>query len=313
MRRVLFVVISVMLLISTALAYMVSTWTVANSMTVIKRDVNITAYSDEACTKPLTSLSWGEIKQGDRAEKIFWIKNVGKDNGTAAWYSDLEEKTDWKVYEEMYYWNETLGEWVYWCESWMPYASTPTPSPTPSPSPSPTAGEWVRIWPSEAPVDVCYDAAGNPHPATGVDSATWFFYGDCGSWKVFNVKPGIPLEIRGFGDECPECPGCVLGDINYRIYDYYEGAWHLERTVDGPDNYCSGQYGPYIVSYIPKGDKIKIVASTGFYVEVWQMLPTEAELPWMEPGDVVKVKYVIKTEASCEPGDYSWTLYLGWE
>ena len=55
MRRALFVVISVILLISTALAYMASTWTVANSMTVIKRDVNITAYSDDACTKPLTS------------------------------------------------------------------------------------------------------------------------------------------------------------------------------------------------------------------------------------------------------------------
>ena len=93
MRRVLFVMISVLLLISTALAYMASTWTVANSMTVVAVDVNIKAYEDQAYTKPLTSLSWGEIKQGDKAEKIFWIKNVGKDNGTAAWYSDLEYET----------------------------------------------------------------------------------------------------------------------------------------------------------------------------------------------------------------------------
>jgi len=187
MRRMLFVVISVMLLISTALAYMVSTWTVANSMTVIKRDVNITAYSDEACTKPLTSLSWGEIKQGDRVEKIFWIKNVGKDNGTAAWYSDLEEKTDWEADEEMYYWNETLGEWVYWCGSWMPYP--PKPSPTP----------------------------------------------------------------------------------------------------------------------------IEIIIPIAQNVTTKQVTARWREGPWMEPGDVVKVKYVIETEASCEPGDYSWTLYLGWE
>ena len=181
MRRVLFVVISVMLLISTALAYMVSTWTVANSMTVIKRDVNITAYSDEACTKPLTSLSWGEIKQGDRVEKIFWIKNVGKDNGTAAWYSDLEEKTDWEADEEMYYWDETRKEWVYWWESWLP-PWRPTPIPL---AQNVTTKQVKVIWPEEG--------------------------------------------------------------------------------------------------------------------------------PWMEPGDVVKVKYVIETEASCEPGDYSWTLYLGWE
>ena len=181
MRRVLFVVISVMLLISTALAYMASTWTVANSMTVIRRDVNITAYSDEACTKPLTSLSWGEIKQADRAEKIFWIKNVGKDNGTAAWYSDLEEKTDWNAYERMYYWDETRKKWVRWWESWMLYPLKPSPTP-------------------------------------------------------------IPLAQNVTTEQV-----IVLG------------------------------------------------------------------APWMEPGDVVKVKYVIKTRASCKPGDYSWTLYLGWE
>ena len=180
MRRVLFVMISVLLLISTALAYMASTWTVANSMTVIKRDVNITAYSDEACTKPLTSLSWGEIKQADRAEKVFWIKNVGKDNGTAAWYSDLEYETDWNADDDMYYWNKTLGEWVYWCESWRVIVK-PTP---------------------------------------------------------------IPLAQN-------------------------------MTTKQVAVKWCEG--------------------------------------PWMEPGDVVKVKYVIETEASCKPGDYSWTLYLGWE
>ena len=178
MRRVLFVVISVMLLISTALAYMVSTWTVANSMTVVAVDVNIKAYEDQACTKPLTSLSWGEIKQGDRAEKIFWIKNVGKDNGVAAWYSDLEHEI---ADEDMYYWNEKLGEWVHWWESWKPYPLLPTPVPI----------------------------------AQNVTT------------KQVAVK------------------------------------W-----VEGP---------------------------------------------WMGPGDVVKVKYVIEPEASCEPGDYSWTLYLGWE
>ena len=103
----------------------------------------------------------------------------------AAWYSDLEEKTDWNAYEEMYYWNETRGEWVYWCESWMPYP--PKPSPTP-------------------------------------------------------IEIIIPINVT---------------------------------TKQVTVRWCEG--------------------------------------PWMEPGDVVKVKYVIRTEASCKPGDYSWTLYLGWE
>ncbi len=191
-KGMLFAVITVILLISTALAYMASTWTVANSMTVIKRDVNITAYSDDACTKPLTSLSWGEIKQGDRKEKIFWIKNVGKDNGTAAWYSDLEEKTDWEADEEMYYWNETLGKWIYWWES---YGIIVKPTPT--------------------PIIISY---------------------------AQNVTT---KQVTGFGQR-------------YKAMRWGEG-------------------------------------------------------PWMEPGDVVRVKYVIEPEASCEPDDYSWTLYLGWK
>jgi len=189
-KGILSAVIMGILLISTALAYMASTWTVANSMTVIKRDVNITAYSDDACTKPLTSLSWGEIKQCDRAEKIFWIKNVGKDNGTAAWYSDLEYETDRNAGEDMYYWDETLGEWIHWRESWMPY-----PKPTP----------------------IIIPLAQN----------------------------ATAKQVTGFGQR-------------YKATRWGEG-------------------------------------------------------PWMEPGDVVKVKYVIEPEASCEPRDYNWTLYLGWE
>jgi len=81
------------------------------------------------------------------------------------------------VYEEMYYWNETLGEWVYWCKSWF----VPPPPPT---IPTPT------------------------------------------------------VPIKQYKPECQ---------------------------------------------------------------------------PWMEPGDVVKVKYRIKPLASCQPSEYSWTLYLGWE
>jgi hypothetical protein len=37
--------------------------------------------------------------------------------------------------------------------------------------------------------------------------------------------------------------------------------------IDGPDNYC----GNYIVNYSPVGNKIKIVADSGFYMRIYQV------------------------------------------
>jgi len=155
----------------------------------------------------------------------------------------------------------------YYNVDWLPLA-TPTPTP------------WVRIWPSEAEASegICYDAGGNPHPATGPESATYFFYGGCGSWKVFDVEPGIQLLLVASGDECPECPGCVLGDINFRLYDFFDGQWNLVMDLDGPDNYC----GYYTLNYTPKGNRIKVEAYSGFYIEVYQegaFTPTPTPTP----------------------------------
>ena len=128
-----------------------------------------------------------------------------------------------------------------------------------------TSGEEDRIWPSDASVEECRDSHGRVHPATGEDSATWFHYGGCGSWKVFDVSPGSKIRIESHGDSCSSC---VLWHINYYLDDYYDGEWHQVAYIDGPDyRGCRHNY-----SYTPKGEKIRIRATSGFYVAVYEEL-----------------------------------------
>jgi hypothetical protein len=125
----------------------------------------------------------------------------------------------------------------------------------------------IEIYPSEAPVDYCFDSGRNELPSTGEGYANWFFYGSCGGWKIYDVTPEVELELRAHGDECQTCPSCTLGDINYHIYDYFDDQWNEMEFIDGPDNYC----GNYIVNYSPVGNKIKIVADSGFYMRIYQV------------------------------------------
>ncbi|SFM31763.1 hypothetical protein [Methanolobus profundi] len=122
------------------------------------------------------------------------------------------------------------------------------------------------IYPSEAPDDICLDSKRTVYPSTGEGSATWFYYGNCGGWKIYDVVPGSAVKLQARGDECSTCPSCTLGDINYYIYDYYDDQWNEMEFIDGPDNHC----GEYIEYYIPTGDRIKIVAESGFYLTVYQ-------------------------------------------
>lgn len=128
-----------------------------------------------------------------------------------------------------------------------------------------SSADEIMIWPSEAPGPTCWACYGKPHPSTGPNSATWFHYrgGGCGEWKVFSVSPGIPIRIEGHGDSCSDC---VLWHINYWLDDYYDGEWHQVTYIDGPDyRGCKHNY-----SYTTQGTKIRIRATSGFYVAVYQ-------------------------------------------
>jgi len=53
-------------------------------------EVEIDVFSDQACTQPLSSVTWGEIEAGDSAQKTIYVKN----NGEVGVYLSLDTE-DW--------------------------------------------------------------------------------------------------------------------------------------------------------------------------------------------------------------------------
>ena len=169
-----------------------------------------------------------------------------------------------------------------------------------------------RIWPSDASVKECRAASGKIYPATGEDSATWFHWGGCGSWKVFNVSSGSEIRIESHGDSCG---ACVLWHVNYYLDDYYDGEWHQVTYIDGPDyRGCKHNY-----SYTPKGEKIRIRATSGFYVKVYgELLDLEIsseDISFSNPnpgrGEPIIINATIHNTGEENASDVVIDFYLG--
>jgi len=133
----------------------------------------------------------------------------------------------------------------------------------------------VRIWPSESPSSVCNGFFGDSYPPTGPNSATYFNFGGCGSWKIFYVVPGGELSIFSFTGGNNNQLGVQFNkwDVNYYIDDFFDGQWNqmkfVPQTTGGTD----------LVNYIPRGSKIRIRTSDNMHVIVEQKKP----LPnWVE-------------------------------
>jgi len=98
-------------LVIVGVAVNVPTWTVANTITVVSAEANITAWKDEACTQPLDSIEWGEVKQGQTTNTVFWLKNEGNDAVHPSWEDD---ELIGPLYTYMYYWKDEY--WRSWWE-----------------------------------------------------------------------------------------------------------------------------------------------------------------------------------------------------
>jgi hypothetical protein len=122
----------------------------------------------------------------------------------------------------------------------------------------------TRLWPTAADAgDTCRDSRGNLHPSTGEDSAEWFNYSDCGSWKEFSTAPCTWVLIHARGDTCD---GCVLWHISYVIEENIGDAWSPVLAVD-PEPDFRGMTDDQCYQ-TPTG-RFRIQAVGGFYVQVF--------------------------------------------
>ena len=123
----------------------------------------------------------------------------------------------------------------------------------------------TRLWPSAADAgDTCEDNRGNLHPSTGEDSAEWFDYIDCGTWKEFTTDPCTWVLIRARGDMCS---GCVLWHIGYVLEEKVDDGWVSVQVVD-PEPDFRGMTDDQC--YLTATGRFRIRAVDGFYVRVFQ-------------------------------------------
>ena len=126
-RKISVVTISLVALamvLSFALAAVVSTHSVSNTVTITQGDFGV--FSDAACTQPLTSLSWGQLGNGQWQTQTFYLLNNGA-NPIYVWWNTPDISSG--LYIQM---SNPVAS---------PFPS-PDPLPSPSSSPSPMNGFW---------------------------------------------------------------------------------------------------------------------------------------------------------------------------
>lgn len=121
-----------------------------------------------------------------------------------------------------------------------------------------------EIYPSESDVDYCISSSGKKYFTTKENLATWFLWGGCSKYKVYNVKPNKQIQMKITGDTCSSC---VCYSPSFALYEYNDqsGDWIKMKEYEKPG------YRGYNddLLYTPKYSKIKVVASRCFYLRVY--------------------------------------------
>jgi len=67
------------------------TQTIPNTATIVSAG-EVRAYWDDACTKPIEEIDWGNLATGKTYEKSFYLRNEGDTAVKLAWDSTLSEE-----------------------------------------------------------------------------------------------------------------------------------------------------------------------------------------------------------------------------
>ena len=101
------------------------------------------------------------------------------------------------------------------------------------------------------------------------ECVTWhapnvFNYSPCGDTKIYNVISEKTLRFAAYGDGCASC---VCYSLNFNVYDNIAGNWtKVKRVNDG-----SVKGSTNIFDYVPKGNQVKVVGTSGcFHFNLYQ-------------------------------------------
>ena len=119
-----------------------------------------------------------------------------------------------------------------------------------------------EIEPYDADVKTCTDSDGRVYTIGSNPSAPWFIWGGCAKYKMYNVVKGDNLRFHVYTDSCA---GCVCTNPNFDVYEYQNGSWVFSKSVSLP----SGKGLNQNEYYTTNSDKIKIVAKSCFYLDVF--------------------------------------------
>jgi len=116
---------------------------------------------------------------------------------------------------------------------------------------------------NESPYSCKTDCTGWEEVLDTQKCTTWhapnvFNYSPCGDTKIYEIRTGDELRFVAYGDSCASC---VCYSLNFDIYDYVGDTWTKVKSV----NNGSVKNSSNVFNYIPKGEKVKVIGTSGCF------------------------------------------------
>lgn len=106
-----------------------------------------------------------------------------------------------------------------------------------------------RVHPSDADASGCTGVDGSSFSATGKSAANWFGFGDCGTWKTYDVSADEEYELVAYTGGCTS-----LSDADLAVQESEEGDWATRQRISPGGDAAN----THRTSYSPESDQMRI-------------------------------------------------------